>query len=126
VIAHEVGHHVQNLLGTSGKVHDAQQRAGQAEANALSVRLELQADCFAGVWAKNAAQSRQLLEAGDVEEGLNAASAIGDDRLQKQAQGYVVPDAFTHGSSAQRVRWFRRGLEAGTPEACDTFSAREL
>jgi uncharacterized protein len=126
VVAHEVGHHVQNLLGTSGKVHDAQQRASEAKANALSVRLELQADCYAGVWAKNAAQSRQLLEAGDIEEGLNAASAIGDDRLQKQAQGYVVPDAFTHGSSAQRVSWFRRGLEAGTLEACDTFSAPTL
>jgi hypothetical protein len=126
VIAHEVGHHVQNLLGTAGKVHDLQQRAGKAEANALSVRMELQADCYAGVWARNAAQSRQLLEAGDVEEGLNAASAIGDDRLQRQAQGYVVPDAFTHGSSQQRVRWFRQGLEAGTLEACDTFSARDL
>jgi hypothetical protein len=121
VIAHEVGHHVQNLLGTSDKVHAAQQRSGKAEANALSVRLELQADCYAGLWAQNAAQSRQLLEAGDVEEGLNAASAIGDDRLQKQAQGYVVPDAFTHGSSAQRVQWFRTGLTAGSLEACDTF-----
>jgi uncharacterized protein len=126
VIAHEVGHHVQNLLGTSQKVHDAQQRASEAQANALSVRLELQADCYAGVWAQNAAKSRQLLEAGDVEEGLNAASAIGDDRLQKQAQGYVVPDAFTHGTSAQRVRWFRTGLEKGSLEACDTFSARAL
>jgi uncharacterized protein len=126
VVAHEVGHHVQYLLGTSTKVHDAQQRVSKVQANELSVRLELQADCYAGVWAKNAAQSRQLLEAGDVEEGLNAASAIGDDRLQKQAQGRVVPDAFTHGTSAQRVSWFRRGLETGTPEACDTFSARQL
>ena len=126
VVAHEVGHHVQNLMGIAKQVHEAQQRVGKVEANAFSVRMELQADCFAGVWAKNAAQSRQLLEAGDVEEGLRAASAIGDDRLQKQAQGYVVPDAFTHGSSEQRVRWFRRGLEAGTPEACDTFAAREL
>jgi predicted metalloprotease len=126
VIAHEVGHHVQNLVGTAEKVQQAQQRASKAEANALSVRMELQADCFAGVWAKNAAQSRQLLEAGDIEEGLRAASAIGDDRIQKQTQGYVVQDAFTHGSSEQRVRWFRRGLEMGTPEACDTFSAREL
>ena len=109
MIAHEVGHHVQNLLGTAEKVQAAQQRAGKAEANALSVRMELQADCFAGVWAKHAAQSRQLLEAGDVEEGLRAASAIGDDRLQQQTQGRVVPDAFTHGSSEQRVRWFRRG-----------------
>ncbi len=107
-------------------MHDAQQRVSEAQANALSVRLELQADCYAGVWAKNAAQSRQLLEAGDVEEGLNAASAIGDDRLQKETQGRVVPDAFTHGTSAQRVGWFRRGLEAGTLEACDTFSARQL
>ena len=126
VVAHEVGHHVQYLLGTSTKVHDAQQRVSEVQANELSVRLELQADCYAGVWAKNAAQSRQLLEAGDIEEGLNAASAIGDDRLQKETQGRVVPDAFTHGTSAQRVSWFRRGLEAGTPEACDTFSARQL
>jgi hypothetical protein len=123
VIAHEVGHHVQNLLGTAQKVHDLQQRASQKEANRLSVMMELQADCYAGVWAKNAAQSRQLLEAGDVEEGLNAASAIGDDRLQKEAQGRVVPDAFTHGSSQQRVEWFRRGVESGTLEACDTFKA---
>ena len=121
VIAHEVGHHVQNLVGTAGKVREAQQGMGQAQANALSVRMELQADCYAGVWANHAARSRQLLESGDVEEGLNAASAIGDDRLQKQSQGHVVPDAFTHGSSAQRVEWFRKGLEAGTPEACDTF-----
>jgi hypothetical protein len=126
VIAHEVGHHVQNLVGTAEQVQGMQQRMGQAEANALSVRMELQADCFAGVWAHHAAQSRQLLEAGDVEEGLNAASAIGDDRLQKMSQGRVVPDAFTHGSSEQRVRWFRKGLEVGTPEACDTFSAKEM
>jgi uncharacterized protein len=126
VVAHEVGHHVQNLMGIAKQVNEAQRRVSKAEANALSVRMELQADCFAGVWAKNAAQSRQLLEAGDVEEGLRAASAIGDDRLQKQAQGYVVPDAFTHGSSEQRVRWFRRGLESGTPEACDTFAAQQL
>ena len=126
VVAHEVGHHVQNLMGIAKQVNEAQQRMSKADANALSVRMELQADCFAGVWAKNAAQSRQLLEAGDVEEGLRAASAIGDDRLQKQAQGYVVPDAFTHGSSEQRVRWFRRGLESGTLEACDTFAARQL
>jgi hypothetical protein len=126
VVAHEVGHHVQYLMGIAKQVNEAQQRMSKADANALSVRMELQADCFAGVWAKNAAQSRQLLEAGDVEEGLRAASAIGDDRLQKQAQGYVVPDAFTHGSSEQRVRWFRRGLETGTPEACDTFAAQAL
>ena len=126
VVAHEIGHHVQNLMGIAKQVNEAQQRMSKADANSLSVRMELQADCFAGVWAKNAAQSRQLLEAGDVEEGLRAASAIGDDRLQKQAQGYVVPDAFTHGSSEQRVRWFRRGLESGTPEACDTFAAQQL
>lgn len=121
VIAHEVGHHVQNLVGTAGKVREAQQGMGQAQANALSVRMELQADCYAGVWANHAARSRQLLESGDIEEGLNAASAIGDDRLQKQSQGHVVPDAFTHGTSEQRVEWFRKGLETGTPEACDTF-----
>lgn len=124
VIAHEVGHHVQTLLGISPKVHAAQQRASQSEANALSVMLELQADCFAGVWAKRADHARNILEAGDIEEGLNAASAIGDDRLQRQSSGRVVPDSFTHGSSAQRVSWFRRGLESGEPAACDTFSAR--
>jgi predicted metalloprotease len=126
VIAHEVGHHVQNLLGTAEKVQAAQQRASKADANALSVRMELQADCYAGVWANHASRSRQLLEAGDVEEGLGAASAIGDDRLQRMSQGRVVPDAFTHGSSEQRVRWFRQGLQAGTLEACDTFAARDL
>ena len=126
VIAHEVGHHVQNLLGTAEKVHAAQQRAGKVEANALSVRMELQADCYAGIWAYHAARSRQLLQAGDVEEGLNAASAIGDDRLQRMSQGRVVPDAFTHGSSEQRVRWFRKGMESGSLEACDTFSAQQL
>jgi len=126
VIAHEVGHHVQNLVGTAKQVHEAQQSVGKVQANELSVRMELQADCFAGVWANHAAQSRQLLEAGDVEEGLNAASAIGDDRLQRETQGRVVPDAFTHGSSEQRVRWFRKGLEAGTPDACDTFAAKAL
>jgi len=126
VIAHEVGHHVQNLVGTAEKVQAAQQRASKADANALSVRMELQADCYAGVWANHASRSRQLLEAGDVEEGLNAASAIGDDRLQRMSQGRIVPDAFTHGSSEQRVRWFRQGLQAGTLEACDTFAARQL
>jgi uncharacterized protein len=126
VIAHEVGHHVQNLAGTADKVRAAQQRVGKVEANELSVRMELQADCYAGVWAHHAARSRQLLEAGDVEEGLNAASAIGDDRLQRMSQGRVVPDAFTHGSSEQRVRWFRKGLDTGSLEACDTFSARQL
>jgi hypothetical protein len=126
VIAHEVGHHVQNLAGTAEKVQAAQQRASKVQANELSVRMELQADCYAGVWAHHAARSRQLLEGGDVEEGLNAASAIGDDRLQRMSQGRVVPDAFTHGSSEQRVRWFRVGLESGSLEACDTFSARQL
>jgi predicted metalloprotease len=126
VIAHEVGHHVQNLVGTAEKVRGLQERMSPADANALSVRMELQADCFAGVWANHAARSRQLLEAGDIEEGLNAASAIGDDRLQHMSQGRVVPDAFTHGSSEQRARWFRKGLEAGTPDVCDTFSAKQL
>jgi predicted metalloprotease len=126
VIAHEIGHHVQNLTGTAEKVRAAQQRMGQAQANELSVRMELQADCYAGVWANNAARTRQLLEAGDVEEGLRAASAIGDDRIQRETQGRVVPDAFTHGSSEQRTRWFRRGLESGKPEACDTFGAQQL
>jgi len=121
VIAHEVGHHVQTLLGTSEQVRAAQQRAGEAEANQLSVRLELQADCYAGVWAHHAHRARQVLEAGDVEEGLGAAAAIGDDRLQRQTQGQVVPESFTHGSSRQRVEWFSRGLEMGSVESCDTF-----
>jgi uncharacterized protein len=126
VLAHEVGHHVQTLMGVSEKVHAARSSASSADANALSVRMELQADCFAGIWAHHADRSRQLLESGDVEEGLNAASAIGDDRLQKQTQGRVVPESFTHGSSAQRVSWFKRGYEAGQVSACDTFSARQL
>jgi len=126
VIAHEIGHHVQTLLGISDRNMAARQRASEAEANALSVRQELQADCFAGIWAHNADQSRQLLEAGDIEEGLNAASAIGDDRLQKQGRGYVTPESFTHGSSAQRVRWFKRGLDSGSVQQCDTFATRDL
>jgi hypothetical protein len=126
VVAHEVGHHVQTLLGISDRNMAARQRASDAQANALSVRQELQADCFAGIWAHNADRSRQLLEAGDIEEGLNAAAAIGDDRLQKQSQGYVAPESFTHGSSEQRVRWFKRGFESGTIEACDTFATRNL
>ena len=126
VIAHEVGHHVQTLLGISKKVHELQSRVGPAERNKLSVRMELQADCFAGVWAHQAHKSRQILEAGDIEEGLNAASAIGDDLIQRRTQGYVVPDAFTHGSSAQRVRWFKVGLEQGNLQACDTFKADRL
>jgi hypothetical protein len=121
VVAHEVGHHVQALLGTSEQVRAAQQRAGKAQANALSVRLELQADCYAGVWAHHANRARQVLEAGDVEEGLAAAAAIGDDRLQQQTQGEVMPEAFTHGSSKQRVEWFGRGMETGSLERCDTF-----
>lgn len=126
VIAHEVGHHVQNLLGTSGKVHEAQQRSGEREGNALSVRLELQADCYAGVWAHHTQAQKRVLEAGDLEEAMGAASAVGDDRLQKAARGYVSPDSFTHGSSEQRMRWFRRGFESGDAAACDTFRAREL
>jgi predicted metalloprotease len=126
VIAHEVGHHVQNLLGIAQEVQRLRQQVGETEANALSVMMELQADCLAGVWAHHTERAEQILEQGDVEEGLNAAAAIGDDRLQRQAQGYVVPDAFTHGSSAQRVRWFREGLESGDLQACDTFSADRL
>jgi predicted metalloprotease len=126
VIAHEIGHHVQNLLGIAERIRAAQGRRGQADANALQVRMELQADCFAGVWANNAQRARQVLEAGDIEEGLNAASAIGDDRLQRQSQGRVVPESFTHGSSAQRVRWFKRGIESGDPGQCDTFAAERL
>ena len=123
VVAHEIGHHVQNLLGISGKVHSAMERASRERANQLSVRQELQADCYAGIWANHANRSRHILEAGDVESGLNAAAAIGDDRLQKQTQGYVAPESFTHGSSAQRVQWFRRGLESGELSVCDTFKA---
>jgi predicted metalloprotease len=126
VIAHEVGHHVQNLLGISDSVNARMRGASEAEANDLSVRLELQADCLAGVWAHHADRMRSVLEPGDVEEALQAAAAIGDDRLQREAQGYVVPDSFTHGTSEQRVRWFKRGLEGGTLDAADTFSARDL
>ncbi|HEX2204965.1 MAG TPA: neutral zinc metallopeptidase [Longimicrobium sp.] len=126
VIAHEVGHHVQNLTGVSDQVHQARQRMSEAEGNAMSVRLELQADCYAGVWGNHSQRQRQWLETGDVEEALNAASAIGDDRLQKQAQGQVVPESFTHGSSAQRVRWFQRGFQSGDPAQCNTFDAATL
>lgn len=126
VIAHEVGHHVQHLMGISDKVDSARRRAGQAQANALSVRLELQADCFAGVWAHHADRTRSILEAGDVEVALNAASAIGDDALQRQSRGEVVPDSFTHGSSAQRVRWFKRGIQSGQVTACNTFDSEQL
>jgi uncharacterized protein len=126
VIAHEVGHHVQALLGVTDKVASARQSASRAEANALSVRMELQADCFAGVWAHHANASRQLLEEGDIEEGLRAAAAIGDDRLQRQTQGRVAPESFTHGTSEQRSRWFKRGLDTGEPRRCDTFAASAL
>ena len=126
VIAHEIGHHVQKLLGIADQVEAARQRMGQAEGNALQVRMELQADCFAGIWANHAEETKNIIEPGDIEEALNAASAIGDDRIQKQTQGYVVPDAFTHGSSAQRVRWFKRGYESGKLDACDTFNADQL
>ncbi|MET0066613.1 MAG: neutral zinc metallopeptidase [Candidatus Thiodiazotropha sp.] len=126
VIAHEVGHHVQNLLGISAKVRKAQASLDEVGRNRLSVRQELQADCFAGIWAHNADRSRQLLETGDIQEGLTAASAIGDDRLQKQSGGMVSPDSFTHGSSAQRVKWFHRGFEKGEVKACDTFSSKSL
>jgi predicted metalloprotease len=126
VIAHEVGHHVQNLLGIAGRIQEAQGKRSRTDANALQVKMELQADCLAGVWANNAQRSRQILESGDIEEGLNAAAAIGDDRLQRQAQGRVVPESFTHGSSAQRVRWFKRGIETGDPGQCDTFAAAKL
>ena len=122
VIAHEVGHHVQNLLGISEKVQNARARLGESEGNRLSVRLELQADCLAGVWAHHANRARNILEAGDVEEALGAASAIGDDRLQKQTRGYVVPDTFTHGTSEQRVRWFQAGIESGDVNRCNTFT----
>ena len=126
VIAHEVAHHVQTLLGISEKVHDLRQQVSQSESNALSVRMELQADCLAGLWAHHADRQLQIIEAGDIEEALNAASSIGDDRLQRRSGGAVVPDSFTHGSSAQRVRWFKRGLESGDMERCDTFSADTL
>jgi predicted metalloprotease len=124
VLAHEVGHHVQKLLGVSDQVSGMQRRArSQEEANALSVRLELQADCFAGVYAHH---NQQYLEPGDIEEGLRAAAAIGDDMIQKQAQGYVAPESWTHGSSEMRVRWFREGFESGDPQVCDTFESRRL
>jgi predicted metalloprotease len=126
VIAHEVGHHVQHLLGTTERVQEAERAGNSRGAKSYSVRLELQADCYAGVWASRANEARQILEQGDVEEALNAASAIGDDALQKQSQGTVVPDSFTHGTSAQRVTWFRRGLETGDPMQCDTFAEKTL
>jgi hypothetical protein len=126
VIAHEVGHHIQNLLGIAEKVTQARMRSSEEVANALSVRMELQADCLAGVWAKEADATRQILEEGDIEEALNAAAAIGDDRLQRRSQGYVVPESFTHGTSEQRVRWFKTGYQANDVRACDTFATDQL
>jgi predicted metalloprotease len=126
VIAHEVGHHVQKLLGIADKVERAKRRMGQRGGNALQVRMELQADCFAGVWAHQMQADKGLIEPGDIDEALRAASAIGDDHIQRQTQGYVVPDSFTHGSSEQRVRWFRRGYEEGRLQACDTFNTDRL
>jgi uncharacterized protein len=126
VVAHEVGHHVENVLGILPRVQRRQQEVGQAEANQLSVRVELMADCLAGVWAHHSNQKWKSLEQGDVEEAMNAASAIGDDRLQRQSQGYVVPESFTHGSSAQRMRWFMQGMKSGQVQSCDTFRASRL
>ena len=126
VIAHEIGHHVQNQLGISDKVQAARENGSERQANEMSVRLELQADCFAGLWANKSNQSHAILEQGDVESALKAANAIGDDALQRQAQGHVVPDSFTHGTSEQRVRWFSKGLDKGDVEQCNTFNARQL
>ena len=126
VIAHEIGHHVQKLLGIADQVEAARQRLSKEEANSLQVRMELQADCFAGIWAKRAGQRDNIIEPGDIDEALGAASAIGDDRIQRQTQGYVVPDSFTHGSSAQRVAWFRKGYESGDLNNCDSFNTDEL
>ena len=126
VIAHEVGHHIQNLMGTADKVRSAQQQAGEAGANQLSVKIELQADFYAGVWAHHAQKMMDILEDGDIEEAMNAAEAIGDDRLQKQGQGYVVPESFTHGTSAQRMYWFKKGFETGDIRQGNTFAADEL
>jgi hypothetical protein len=126
VIAHEVGHHAQTLMGIMDKVDRARSRASEREANALSVRVELQADCFAGVWGNRTNAARNILEQGDVESALHAATAIGDDTLQRQSQGVVVPDSFTHGTSAQRVRWFKRGMDSGDIEQCNTFKADQL
>ncbi len=126
VIAHEVGHHVQNLLGIAAQVERQRERSSEAQSNALSVRMELQADCFAGVWGRRADSMKKMLEPGEIEQALAAASAIGDDRLQSQSRGVVVPETFTHGTSEQRVRWFKRGFEAGDPDQCNTFKAAPL
>lgn len=126
VIAHEVGHHIQNLLGISDKVHAARQQLSEKDYNQLSVRLELQADCYSGVWANHADRARQVIEPGDIDEALNAASQIGDDRLQQQSRGYVTPDSFTHGTSEQRARWFKNGFRTGDMNSCNTFEARQL
>ena len=126
VIAHEVGHHVQNLLGLSRQMESMRRQVSKTEYNRLSVKMELQADCFAGLWAHHAQRARQVVEPGDIDEALNAASQIGDDRLQKQQRGYVTPDSFTHGSSAQRVNWFQRGYQTGRFDSCDTFNAASL
>ncbi|MGR8949021.1 MAG: KPN_02809 family neutral zinc metallopeptidase [Gammaproteobacteria bacterium] len=126
VVAHEIGHHVQTLLGISQQVHQARSRVSKVEGNQLSVRQELQADCFAGLWAHHAQRTRQILEEGDLEEAMRAATAIGDDRLQKQSRGYVTPESFTHGTSKQRVRWFKVGLQQGTVAACNTFETNQL
>ncbi len=126
VIAHEVGHHVQNLLGIAEKVHRLQRQVSEAEGNALSVRMELQADCYAGVWGHHAKRERNLIEPGDFEDGLRAAAAIGDDRLQKMSRGHVQPESWTHGSSEQRMSWLKRGLESGDPAVCNTFDAKRL
>jgi len=126
VVAHEVGHHVQNLLGVTGKVDSMRGRISETQQNQLSVRLELQADCYAGIWANRSQQAKQWLDADDIESAVNAAQQIGDDTLQKRGQGYAVPDSFTHGSSAQRVRWFMQGYKSGSMKACDTFNAQGL
>ena len=126
VIAHEIGHHVQKLIGISDQVNQARQQLSKKDFNKVSVKMELQADCFAGIWANHADRVRNIVEPGDIDEALNAASHIGDDRLQKQSRGYVTPDSFTHGSSAQRVRWFKTGYQKGTLESCDTFSTSRL
>ena len=126
VVAHEIGHHVQNLLGVTGKTDALRARMSESQFNKVSVRVELQADCFAGVWAYHANRAKPFLDAGDIDSALSAASAIGDDKLQQQSRGVVVPDSFTHGSSAQRVRWFKTGFEGGNIKACDTFAVQQL